>query len=67
MPCHVVHVTVVAVFEPAQQVLLILREVQFGDAQGIKTQFPGQGCKLAADGRQVEGCKVGRAGHGSPV
>jgi hypothetical protein len=47
--------------------LLIRREVKFGDAQGIKTQVLSQGLQLSPDCRQGGGRKVGRAGHGGSV
>ncbi len=64
---HVVHVAVVPVIQPAQQVLLVLREVQFGHAQSVKAQCLRQALQLGAHGREVRGCKVGRASHGRPV
>ena len=60
-------VAVAALIQPAQQVLLVLRQVQFGHSQCIKTQLPGQLLQLRAQQRQLGGCKLGQAGHVGPV
>ncbi len=69
---HVVHVAVAAIIQPAQQVLLIVREVQFSDAQGVKTQFLGQGLEAGCGsppgrGVQTWSGRAWRAQYNEPM
>jgi len=64
---HIVHVAVVARIQPAHQVLLVLRKVEFCHSQTVKTQPLCQLLELDEDCRQGGGCKLGRAGHGGSV
>ena len=55
VPRHVVHVAVVARLEPAQQVLLVLREFYIGDADCRKTEFRREPVELLPQCLHVDG------------